>query len=99
MISNVYRFIVYSRFLYSLILVTYYNSIPQDILENDSDLDPVSEVLEEIIGLMIDVNSIFKELIEIRNHRYHLHNYNSVKTVPENSSSIVYIKNSRSNYS
>ena len=51
---------MYARLLYSLILVTYYNNIPQDILENYSSLNPVSEVLEEICGSMTAVQSICK---------------------------------------
>ena len=51
---------MYARLLYSLILVTYYNNIPQDILENESSLDPVSEVLEEILGCMTAIESICK---------------------------------------
>ena len=49
---------MYARLLYSLILVTYYNSIPQDILKNNSSLDLVSEVLEEILDCMTAVQSI-----------------------------------------
>ena len=54
----IYRFILYARFLYSLILMTYYNSIPQDILKNTSNLDPVSEVLEELVDSMSAIHSI-----------------------------------------
>ena len=56
----VFRFILYARLLHSLILVTYYNNTPQDALGNTSNLDPVSEVLKEMGGLMTDVHSICK---------------------------------------
>ena len=49
---------MYTRLLYSLIHVTYNNNIPQDILENKSSLDPVSEVLMKIGGSMTAVHSI-----------------------------------------
>ena len=60
MLPTVFRFILYARFLYSLILVIYYNNVSQDFLENNSSLDPVSEVLEEIFGCMTAVHSIFE---------------------------------------
>ena len=49
---------MYARFLYSFILVAYYINIPQDILENDSDLDLVSEVLQKIGGSLTAVYGI-----------------------------------------
>ena len=76
-----YRFILYARFLYSYTLITYYNSIPQDILEDP--VDPVTDVLEEISSCVTAVHSICeakevsKELEEIRNHRYHLYTHNN----------------------
>ena len=51
---------MYARLLYSLILVTYYNNIHQDNLENDSSLNPIREVMEEIVGCMTAVHSICK---------------------------------------
>ena len=60
MISIDYRFILNTRFLYSLILVAYYNNSSQHILENTSNLDPVSEVLEEISRCLTAVHSICK---------------------------------------
>jgi hypothetical protein len=60
MLSSVFRLILFARFLYSLILVIYYNNVSQDFLENNSSLDPVSEVLEEIFGCMTAVHSICK---------------------------------------
>ena len=49
---------MYARLLYSLILVTYYNIIHKETLKNDSILNPVSEVLEEIGIAMTAVHSI-----------------------------------------
>ena len=49
---------MYARLLYSLILVTYYNNIHKETLENDSSLNPVSEVLKEIGSAMTAVHSI-----------------------------------------
>ena len=60
MLSKYYRLILYARLLFCLTLVTYYNNIPQDILENDSSLNPVSEVLEELYGSMTAIESICK---------------------------------------
>ena len=57
---------MFARLLYSLILVTYYNKIPQNILGNNSNLDPISEVLKEIVGCMTAVNSI----CEAANHAF-----------------------------
>ena len=56
--TTVYRLILYARLLYSLILVNYFNNIPQDMMEKN--LNPVSEVLEEIDGCMRAVHSICK---------------------------------------
>ena len=56
--KTVFRFILYARLLYSLILVTYYSNIPQDSVENNSSLDPINEVLNEIGGCMTAVYSI-----------------------------------------
>ena len=55
--STVYRLILYARLLYSLILVNYYNNIPQDMASN---LDPVSEILEELYGCIRAVHTICK---------------------------------------
>ena len=60
MLPTVFRFILYARLLYSLTLVTYYNNIPQDILENESSLDPVSEFLKELDDSMASIESICK---------------------------------------
>ena len=60
MLSKYYRLILYARLLYSLTLVTYYNNISQDILENDSRLHPVHEVLKELDDCMTSIESICK---------------------------------------
>ena len=58
MLLKYYRLILYARLLYSLTLLTYYNNIPQEILENNSSLNPVIEVLEEVFGCITAVHSI-----------------------------------------
>ena len=58
--STVYRLILYARLLYSLILVNYYNNIPQDMMVKSSNLDPDSEALEELDGIMRAVYNICK---------------------------------------
>ena len=60
MSPTVFRFILYVRLLYSLILVTYYNIISLDSVAKDSSLDQISEVLKEIGGSMTAIESICK---------------------------------------
>ena len=58
--TTVYRLILYARLLYSLILVNYFNNIPQDMMVKSSNLDPDSEVLEELDGCIRAVHNICK---------------------------------------
>ena len=57
-LNLLFRFIQHARQVFTLILVTYYSNIPQDVLDKLPNFDPVERSIKEMEASDISVKSI-----------------------------------------